>query len=131
MTTMAVEAPEIGSYEEAEIIAGTVGKGRNVAPEGWRLLGTGYYRDAYVSPSGTVYKVPTYDNYEESGWESNQQEYDNLSRLSDRPWAAKCSLHMVDGKPVVAMPLYQGRLGAWSSLDETGRQWLQGCGVRD
>jgi hypothetical protein len=125
MTLMAVEALEIGTYGEAEIIAQSVQDGCNRTPDGWRFLADGLYRSAYVSPTGTVYKVPNYDSQGDDGWLVNEKEYDNFSRLSDRPWAAKCSIHWVDGKPVIAMPLYEHSKGEEGYLDETGREWLR------
>lgn len=47
----------IGTPEEARAIY-AVGDGYNpTPPEGWQFLGSGMYRNAFLSPSGVVYKV--------------------------------------------------------------------------
>lgn len=69
----------IGNAEEAARITqwyydGYVGD----APEGWKYLGAGVFRTAYLSPSGVVYKVQKSRAY---SCQSNQGEWDAYRRL--------------------------------------------------
>lgn len=47
----------IGTRDEVNAIANWYENGGHEPPEGWECLGSGSYRDAYLSPSGVVYKI--------------------------------------------------------------------------
>jgi hypothetical protein len=112
MTAVVTETTTaIGSFEEAETVyrlglAGTFG-GLN----GWTFLGDGVYRNAWLAPSGTVYKVPhtntPFSGYEDFGWQSNRAEYENACLYSDRDWCPPVNIYNVNGDPVIAMPYYE------------------------
>lgn len=76
-------------------------------PFGWKLLGEGCFRKAYLSPSGVVYKLQRrYPNR----FQTNVDEYNAIVRIliDSRPVSgvrlAKSTLYMLsDGMPVMAM----------------------------
>jgi hypothetical protein len=84
-------------------------------PEGWREIGSGLYRTAYLSPDGVIYKVES--NYDTAGsWgQSNYGEYENILRviLSGKKVKSarlpKATLFMLDGKTVMAMEFIDGQ----------------------
>ncbi len=66
----------IGNAADAKLISEC---GGYATPKGWRRLGSGCYRTAYLSPEGVVYKVET---YRANG--CNKREADNLIRLNKK-----------------------------------------------
>lgn len=72
----------IGNAEEAQFISDWYRNSKCVcvtgAPEGWKYLGSGSYRTAYLSPSGVVYKVQQDPG---CSYQSNRGEWDTYRRL--------------------------------------------------
>lgn len=81
---------------------------------GWALIGSGSYRDAWLSPSGVVYKVET-DDYYAPGDTYNEDEYFEAMRLADMEFPDFIVIPEVDtyevapGVHVNAMEYVEGR----------------------
>jgi hypothetical protein len=78
--------------EEAKLIYQYKYDRRRGAPKGWKKLGSGAYRTAYLSPTGIVYKI-AFDYYEEGSryTNNNDEEFNNYldiarKNLSFRGW---------------------------------------------
>lgn len=96
----------IGFHGEARQAA-DIAKRCTGTPEGWKYLGSGAFRKAYLAPSGTVYKV------QHSFWdEDNIREMENIERISGKPFPGwrvpKCTLYVVEDVPVIAMEYVKG-----------------------
>lgn len=95
------------------------------APEGWKKLGRGCYRAAFLSPSGAVYKVQ--HSYEYSS-QSNAGEAETLRRywLTRMPKGCRLprwSLYELDGKEVMAMERFTKLLNDFPSCGEGSEYW--------
>jgi hypothetical protein len=62
------------------------------APEGWKRLGSGCYRIAYLSPSGVVYKVQGRYEANDDRWQSNKTETANLRKNALKKFPKGCRL---------------------------------------
>lgn len=71
----------IGSIHEAKLIFDACGDRwiDGILPEGWSHLGGGSTREAYLSPSGVVYKICHY--YQEDYPSENEYEFFNFARI--------------------------------------------------
>ena len=93
---------DLGTLEEAQLIYRRRKSGAGPLPAGWRKLGEGISRQAYLSPTGTVYKIMgRQDN-------SNENEYLSCQKIKEgvknnmtplpKPWrVAECKLYKWDG----------------------------------
>lgn len=99
-------------------------------PEGWKRLGAGCYRVAYLSPDGVVYKVQ--QHYAKPGqWQSqsNKGEAETLRRYWLTKMPKGCRLPRwgffeLDGRGVVAMELLGRTLSQVSQYSPEGsRYW--------
>lgn len=97
-----------------------------VAPEGWKRLGSGCYRTAFLAPSGTVYKVQN----NPTSYQSNESEAETLRGLMFRKLPKGCrfpryQLFMVgEGEGVMAMERMTSLLrdyGQWGEKDRRVR----------
>lgn len=92
------------------------------APEGWKRLGKGCYRIAYLSPDGVVYKVE--HDYGGAGWpQSNRGEDKNLRRYRFTKMPEGCRLPRwqyfeLDGKGVMAMEKFDTLLWQFGRYEE-------------
>lgn len=83
-------------------------------PIGWRYIGRGANRIAFLGPDGYVYKYPA-TLY---GEECSRDEYRNMIRFAGEPWATPVEMfRMDDGMPIVRMPYVQSD---GSELSEEG-----------
>ncbi len=93
-------------------------------PKGWRYLGHGMYRAAFLSPSGVVYKVETGNRI--SRMQSNVSEYERILelRFSDDVKETgviipKAWLYSVSGRDIIAMEYMDGEWASgYHSMDE-------------
>lgn len=96
---------------------------REDCPEGWRLLGGGLFRKAFLSPDGVVYKVQ--HNYKYSG-QTNEGEWETFKRMR-----LECRMpkgvrlprmyyHALDGRGVIAMEKMGRLLREFSVYSEEG-----------
>lgn len=102
-----------------------MGRGSQGAPEGWKFLGYGSFRSAWLSPDGVVYKVehyyPTYGGPDFTS--DNSKEYRNwlLWRKCELPARVRLpevTLYENGGKPVIAMECVRGDvLRKWRGVD--------------
>jgi len=109
----------IGNASEAAEILAAFRKGRSedkwdegiAIPDGWKYLGHGLYRTAFLSPSGVVYKL---ERGSLSWWENNRKEYENIlemrydSRVTETVIIPKAWLYEIDGSDVIAMEFMDG-----------------------
>lgn len=90
------------------------------APEGWKRLGKGCFRIAYLSPDGVVYKV---ERHYGDGWsQSNRGEDKNLRRYRFTKMPEGCRLPRwqyfeLDGKGVMAMERFDKLLRQFSRYE--------------
>lgn len=73
----------LGNAKDAEFIHNwyhEVPYGQAGAPEGWKYLGSGSFRSAYLSPDGVVYKVQK-DIGPWCGYQTNEGEWETWKRL--------------------------------------------------
>lgn len=78
-------------------------------PEGWKRLGAGVSRVAFLSPEGVVYKVQRY--YGEQWGQSNEREDQNIKEHRLRKLPEGCRLprwhfYRLDGRGVMAMEAF-------------------------
>lgn len=101
------------------------------APDGWRRLGEGCYRVAYLSPDGVVYKVQHY--YAEPGQyqsQSNKGEAEALRKYWLKKMPKGCRLPRwgffeLDGRGVIAMERFNKTLSHYSQYNDPGsRYWI-------
>src|SRR5512139_3469767 len=79
----------IGNIEEARFIREWCYENDHwESPKGWRRLGSGCYRTAYLSPSGVVYKVERCSN----SYQTNEGEAGALRRYMFRKFPQGCRL---------------------------------------
>lgn len=114
-----------GSMTEAETILAAFKKGKAdkdfsgyadiPLPDGWRYLGNGAYRCAFLSPSGVVYKIELRSNNGYAWGQSNRGEYERILELryDDRVKAAnvyipKAWLYTIRKTDVIAMEFITG-----------------------
>lgn len=100
---------KIGSLSDAKLIHRRRKSGKGPLPKGWKLLGAGTYRKAYLSPDGTVYKVDVggFDN------STNYHEFLNYSNINKRKlpkgWSiAPTKLYSFDDVNIIAMKYIEG-----------------------
>ncbi|AXH68942.1 hypothetical protein SEA_SPARKLEGODDESS_263 [Streptomyces phage SparkleGoddess] len=90
---------------------------RMTTPEGWRKIGGGSFRSAWLSPEGVVYKVQHHYN----GWgQSNGEEYANivviLQKHKSHPLAfmpRSTYYTLDDNRGVMAMEFIKGEHPGW------------------
>jgi hypothetical protein len=99
---------------------------RREAPEGWRRLGAGCYRQVYLHvETSVVYKVE--HNYRD-GWQSNKGEAQNIRKLMFTRLPKGCrlpryQLFRLDGKAVIAMEYFEKLLREFSMYGDSGRDY--------
>jgi len=69
----------LGNLEDARIIY-THFDTYKPMPDGWGYVGTGTFREAYLSPDGVVYKVPRAPSFSEH----NRREHENYLEIRRR-----------------------------------------------
>lgn len=101
-----------------------------VVPEGFTYIGSGSYRHAFLGPDGVVYKRNTRLAVAE-GYGDNQAEWDNYCNPPVFPEGlrfARCTLHNVDGTPIMAMEYVDK---ASPMIDQAMRDFLRTIGIYD
>jgi hypothetical protein len=80
-------------------------------PEGWKRIGGGCFRSAWLSPDGVIYKVEhAYGSY----GQSNSEEYENVVRIltgnKSHPYVSipRVTYYALDGRGVIAMEYVKG-----------------------
>lgn len=122
----------IGSEEEARAVVGVaavVGEYGEPGPcgNGWTFLGAGAYRQAFLSPTGTVYKVAKYYP------EENENEHRACTRIrqnvkQDLVYVPETSLY----GQVLAMEYVDGSPALWSEMSKAeGHTVMDVLGIRD
>jgi len=114
----------IGSLEDARLIYSRRKSGRGAMPKGWKKVGEGVYRTAYLSPDGVVYKIC--NDKDQSNNDREYQTYLNIrkSKTKYKGWKVNPvhSYNFMYGhdKVVVnASPFVEGKheLVDWGSTD--------------
>lgn len=94
---------------------------RPTMPEGWRELGDGCFRRAFLSPDGVVYKVQK--DYANRYGQTNEGEYKNLlhglaCEAPEHTRMPRFTYYELDGRGVMAMERIHGE--TLEGLTETG-----------
>lgn len=120
----------VGTAAEAKIASGLSRYG-TILPEGWRNLGSGSTRTAYLSPSGVVYKVGRERNNKveaeaiESFYKQGKAEDENYYIPKAAMFACGVlAMERVEGKK-------RGGGDSWSVQEERGSAALSALGIAD
>lgn len=120
----------IGNIEEARFIrdwyrdyrdSDPCGVGQ---PNGWRRMGSGCYRVAFLAPSGVVYKVQHWQN---NSYQTNAGEAEKLRSLMFRKLPQGCrfpryQLFELEGEGVMAMERFNQTMRSISSYSAEGKR---------
>lgn len=92
----------IGNEEYAEIV-----KRQTVLPDGWKWIGEGCHRIAFLGPDGVVYKkeiIPRGDNWS-LGDGGNRSEYTTFVTLMDRGFSWIPQFHLFENDIIAVQRL--------------------------
>src|SRR6185312_13993029 len=82
---------------------------RHKVDDGWKYLGCGSYRHAYLSPTGVVYKRMKYGGYDD---DMNRNEFKNIQKYKSikiTGWdVPDASLFAVESEDIIAMEFIEG-----------------------